>query len=297
MLSQTDESLTKSSFLDKWTNNQDLAFKETLRPGSDIQNWILNRNGWKTGTELSTFLANKKRVLDAGCGNGRVTALLRTFAPKSSEVVGIDLTGAQIAKANLGDIANTTFFEKDLLGDLTDLGKFDFVYCQEVLHHTSNPEGAFQNLVKNCLDKSGTIGIYVYKKKAPMREYADDMLRDILRGKTYEESQELCREITELGKALSETNVKVTVPAVKALEIPAGEYDMQRFIYHFFLKCFWNPDLSMKENVAINYDWYHPQLCSRHTVEEVREWFVNAGLKVTHEIVDYYGITMHGRPC
>jgi hypothetical protein len=70
---------------------------------------------------------------------------------------------------------------------------------------------------------------------------------------------------------------------------------VQRFIYHFFMKCFWNPELSFHDNAVINYDWYHPQLCSRHTVEEVRKWFQRAGLSVTREFVDFYGITMHGR--
>jgi hypothetical protein len=78
------------------------------------------------------------------------------------------------------------------------------------------------------------------------------------------------------------------------LGIEAGEYDVQRLIYHFFLKCFWNPDLEFEANAAINYDWYHPQLCSRHTVEEVRSWFDAAELTVVHSLVDHYGITMRG---
>jgi hypothetical protein len=76
--------------------------------------------------------------------------------------------------------------------------------------------------------------------------------------------------------------------------VEAGEYDVQRFVYHFFMKCFWNPQLSYDENVAINYDWYHPQLCTRHTVPEVDSWFVDGGLQVVHRHVDPYGITFRG---
>lgn len=61
------------------------------------------------------------------------------------------------------------------------------------------------------------------------------------------------------------------------------------------MKCFWNPELDFNENAVINYDWYHPQLCSRHTPEEVRQWFERAGPRVVHECVDFYGITMRGR--
>ena len=47
--------------------------------------------------------------------------------------------------------------------------------------------------------------------------------------------------------------------------------------------------------IVINFDWYHPQNCTRHTTEEVRGWFAKAGLKVTHEFTDFYGITMRGK--
>jgi hypothetical protein len=82
---------------------------------------------------------------------------------------------------------------------------------------------------------------------------------------------------------------------VDILEIEEGEYDLQRFIYHFFMKCFWNPNLTFQENAAINYDWYHPQIATRHRLEEVREWFWQAKLKIVHENVDFYGITVRGK--
>ena len=56
----------------------------------------------------------------------------------------------------------------------------------------------------------------------------------------------------------------------------------------------WNSALSFEENVAINYDWYHPQHASRHTAEEVEGWFRDAGLEITQRCVDPYGITMRG---
>ena len=58
------------------------------------------------------------------------------------------------------------------------------------------------------------------------------------------------------GKALSELSTRVTVPDVPVIGLEAGEYHVQRLIYHLFLKCFWNPDLAFDENAAINYDWY-----------------------------------------
>jgi SAM-dependent methyltransferase len=208
--------------------------------------------------------------------------------------MGIDISAAEVASKNLAKLERVTVRQRDILGDLSDLGLFDIIYCQEVLHHTADPQKAFSNLCR-ILARNGEIAIYVYKKKAPIREFVDDFVRSHISGLPYDQAIETCRQITELGKVLSEKNIKIEVPTVDALEITRGEYDLQRFIYHFFMKCFWNPDLSREDNEAINYDWYHPQLCSRHTVEEIREWFDDESLKITHEFVDHYGITMRGR--
>lgn len=284
---------TARSFKDKWENNRDLAFADTQREGSDIGSWILGRNGWKNHAGLKAYLSDKRRILDGGCGNGRVTALLCEHRVPGAEVMGIDLVAADIARKNLEGCPDVTTRQKDLLGDLSDLGKFDFIYCQEVLHHTNDPRGAFKNLCGR-LAPGGEIAIYVYKIKAPIREFTDDFVRSKIAAMPYEEAMDACREITELGRTLAKTGGKVTVPAVKLLGIEAGEYEVQRFLYHFFAKCFWNPSLSHEDNTAINYDWYHPQNCTRHEPEEIRNWFLENGLDVTHECVDHYGITMRG---
>jgi len=285
---------TAESFRSKWTKNQELVFEETLRVGSDIHTWILNRNGFADEAALRAFLANKHRILDGGCGNGRVTALLQRCAPPTAEVVGIDLVAAPVAAANLAKLPNVQVREKDLLGPLEDLGRFDFIYCQEVLHHTADPEGAFRNLCGR-LAPGGEIAIYVYKRKAPVREFVDDFVRDRIGKLDYDAAMVTARQITALGQALASAGVSVRVPAVDVLEIPEGEYDIQRFVYHFFMKCFWSDALSFEENAVINYDWYHPQLCTRHTLDEIRGWFGAAGLAVVQEHVDFYGITMRGR--
>jgi SAM-dependent methyltransferase len=289
----TQKQQTFTSFFDKWSKNKTLAFSETLKEGSDIFNWIINRNGFSNSKELSNFLSTKNKILDAGCGNGRVTALLHNYAHKNASLTGIDLTAADVAKDNLKHLERIQIFEKDLLTDLSDLGKFDFIYCQEVLHHTSNPKAAFLNLTKN-LEINGEIAIYVYKLKAPIREFADDLIRHRISDLPYEKAMDQMREITEFGKILSELNLKVTLPKVDVIGIEAGEYDVQRIFYHHFFKCFWNPELSYDENVAINYDWYHPQLCTRHTIEEILGWFADADLTVVHQLVDHYGITVRG---
>jgi SAM-dependent methyltransferase len=257
---------TAKSFSEKWHNNRLLAFDETLNENSDIQHWILTRNGLENIEGLKSWLSTRKRVLDAGCGNGRVTALLRRFAPDDTQIVGIDLTAADVAADNLAGASNVHFEKRDLLEDLSGLGEFDLIYCQEVLHHTGDPAGAFRN-VASLLADGGEIAIYVYKIKPPIREFTDDLVRDRISDLPYEEAMTAMRQITELGRALSELKTDVTVPDVSVLGIEAGTYDVQHFIYHFFAKLFWNADMDFEASTAINYDWYHPQFATRHTLE------------------------------
>jgi SAM-dependent methyltransferase len=285
---------TARSFRDKWHRNASLVFKETLREDSSILRWILERNGWDSLDALRVTLTDRRRVLDAGCGNGRVTALLRQCTdPLQTQVVGIDLVSHEVAQSNLADTPNMQFFQADLVDDLDRLGRFDYIYCQEVLHHTSDPARSFGNLV-SLLEPSGEIGIYVYKIKAPVREFTDDYVRGSIAALPYEEAMRLSAQITQLGKALSDLNVKVRVPDVEVLGIEAGEYDVQRLIYNTFAKCFWNPELTTEANGLVNYDWYHPQTATRHTLPEVLGWFAAEGLTVKHQHVDPYGITVRG---
>lgn len=292
-MSKTSPTQTRRSFREKWANSPDAAFASTLTEGSTIQNWILNRNGFETLADLKAYLSDKSRILDGGCGNGRVTALLSSVASSSADVMGIDLNADQVAAENLMGVENVSIRNADLLGDLTSLGKFDFIYCQEVLHHTEDPQGGFNNLV-NQLSEGGEIAIYVYRKKAPVREYVDDYVRNAIKDLPYEEGMEVSKQITELGRRLSEIEATIKTPAIPTLGIPEGEHHIQRFLYHFFMKAFWNPELSYHDNVVVNFDWYHPSTCSRHTLEEVHGWYVEAGLKVIHSYEDEYGITLRG---
>ena len=286
---------TEKSFSDKWKKNTSMFFEDTLNQASNTFNWITTRNGFKNAEEFSAYLESKDLILDAGCGNGRIIALMDSLLPANHDKIfhGIDLVSHEVARENFSNRSNMHFSYGDLThqSSLADLPKFDFIYCQEVLHHTNNPKKSFLNLV-NLLKESGEIAIYVYKKKAVIREFADDMIRDKIANLGYDQALELMRPITELGKMLTELNIKIDVPEIELLDIAAGEYDLQRFFYHFFLKCYWNEQLSQSECDVINYDWYHPQLCHRHTMDEIKGWMSEANLEIRHSYEDHYGITV-----
>jgi SAM-dependent methyltransferase len=287
-----DAEQTSRSFSDKWTKNPTLAISQTLDQSSIFQKWILERNGWSGASHLSDTLSSRTRILDAGCGNGRVTALLASLAPQA-QVLGIDLVELAPARENTRSFPNASFKHASLRNPLSQLGKFDFIYCQEVLHHTGDAKASFNNLVE-ILEPSGEIAIYVYRRKAPAREFMDDLVREKIARLPYDEAMVVCRQITELGRRMSAVEQEIEIEDLDLLGIERGHYTPQRILYNFFLKCYWNPDLSFEENAVINYDWYHPSHCSRHTIDEVEGWFDDARLRITWRRQDLYGITMRG---
>lgn len=88
------------------------------------------------------------------------------------------------------------------------------------------------------LSLGGEITIYAYRLKAPICEFADDIVRDAIKDLPYEEAMRAARAITDLGPKLSELTEEIEVPEVKILGIKAGNYKAQRLLHHFFLKCF-----------------------------------------------------------
>lgn len=291
----TNEIQTAYSFGEKWRSSANFQADGAKSFDSETLNWILGRNGFAILEDLRTFLRERSVILDAGCGNGRILGLFADLVSPETRLFGIDLAAADVARKNLGPKV-----EQVIAGDLTQIDALtalpapDFIYCQEVLHHTSDPAGAFKNLAQILLP-GGEIAIYVYKRKAPVREFTDDHVRRLIEDRDYAQAMDLASDFTRLGKVLTELDVEFDVPEVRCLEIPAGRYTVQRFLYHFFAKCYWNPELSADHNDMINFDWYHPSICSRHTPDEVNGWFESNNLSVVHQYVDEYGITVRGK--
>ena len=295
-MSDHDEAQTKNSFLQKWTSANGFQTGGLASFDSNTLNWILTRNGFESIDELSKYIKQFPVILDAGCGNGRVLGLLAEISGQDQKLFGVDLAAADIARENLMPIPKITVSQADLMefSTLENICSPDFIYCQEVLHHTADPSVSFNNLAR-LLNVGGEIAIYVYKEKAPIREYSDDYVRGQISSLNYGDASKHMLQFAEFGRALSNLQIEIDVPEVTVLGISAGKYDLQRFIYHHFMKCYWNDELSLENNVMINFDWYHPTIASRHTLEEVRTWYMESGIAIIHEHVDEYGITMRGK--
>ena len=103
---------------------------------------------------------------------------------------------------------------------------FDYVYSDQVLHHTKNTQTSFKYLTK-FLKKDGHISIYVYNKKAPIREFADDYIRSKTTKMSVSDCVQFSKDMTILGQSLSGLKKKITIPHdIKLLNIKAGTYDI-----------------------------------------------------------------------
>jgi SAM-dependent methyltransferase len=152
---------------------------------------------------------------------------------------------------------------------------FDFINCDQVIHHTPDPPRTFETLRKK-LKPGGQIATYVYRKKAVIREFVDDYVRDRIKDQPFEQALEVCEAITKLGRALSGLKAQITVEEdIPLLGVAKGTYDVQRFLHWNVLKCFWNDDFDFHTNNVVNADWYHPVYCFRYTPEEFRAWFAS----------------------
>jgi tRNA (cmo5U34)-methyltransferase len=78
-----------------------------------------------------------ERVLDLGCGDGRLTALVLDARPGVVAAVGLDSSPAMLARARdrFRDDARVQVLESDLADPITTLGDFDVVTSGFAIHH------------------------------------------------------------------------------------------------------------------------------------------------------------------
>lgn len=102
-----------------------------------------------------------KKVLDAGCGNGRFAYYAAKYG---AEVWAIDLGSAvEVARRNTEQAGEVQVVQADLHRPPFAQESFDFIYSIGVLHHLPEPEEAFQELLR-YLKPGGEIQIYLYWK-------------------------------------------------------------------------------------------------------------------------------------
>ena len=281
---------TSKSFGFRWNKLPDWGFK----PGHKEVVWSFWKDffGWDGPKQLEELMRGKI-VLDAGCGSG---AALGQFAEYPASLAAVDISEAiRACYARFGTRPNIQFARADLTQLPFREGVFEVIWCSGVLHHTPD---TYQSLaaLRRHLTPDGRIIFYVYVKKAPMREFADDYVRAQVAGLPPDEAWRHMEALTAFARSLSAITGELVIEQdVPDLGFRKGTYNVQRFVYYNLFKCFWNDALSFEDNVDVNFDWYHPRYSHRHTPDEVRGWLETLGLTAEHFHVSDSGISVIAR--
>jgi len=118
---------------------------------------------WPGLLKLTKGVKNDSKILDVGCGNGR---LLEAFKDKNVEYLGVDSSEkfVRLAKSEIrnpkSEIRNGNILE---LGDIAEVN-FDYVFCIAVLHHIPGKDLRIKALrqLKNKVNNEGKIIITVW---------------------------------------------------------------------------------------------------------------------------------------
>jgi ubiquinone/menaquinone biosynthesis C-methylase UbiE len=275
----SNQNQTNDAFSEKWTKYKDSTEKEKLYQLQ--KEWYLTLYGFTDESNLAAFLRTKKYIFDAGCGLGFKTQWFAELAPESI-VVGMDFSeSVKIAAASYKNTKNLFFVKGDIANTQIPKGMIDYVNCDQVIMHTENPEKTFAELTR-LLNKKGEFACYVYAQKALPRELLDDFFRIKCKDMDATALWEMSEQLTELGKRLSELQVSFECPDIPALGIKGGTYDVQRFLYWNFLKCFWNESLGYETSKVTNFDWYSPSNAKRYSKSEFKKLIADHHLTEIH---------------
>lgn len=195
---------------------------------------------------VPSFLTGRK-VLDAGCGNGRYAFI--AAQSKAEIVIGVDISdAAYVAFENTRSVPNVLIVRSDLtqlpLGD--DL---DVLYSVGVLHHTPDAAASFDRLARHC-KVGGLFSAYLYGRGNPILRWTNHVLRN------------------RLFSRLPQTTVGVL------LRVPAALQEIVRRVPLLGPVCVaWVNKVIYWGNYHNMFDAYTAGFTSFHAPEEVEAWY------------------------
>jgi SAM-dependent methyltransferase len=128
-------------------------YEENPFPGFDLAKYktkddLVRQASW-WAHKLDAEIPFDADVIDVGCGTGQLACFLGL---KGRRILGVDYSQRSISLAeSLRDkfhLANVRFQRENILEPSLPDASFDYVFCNGVLHHTSDPYGGFRQLVR-----------------------------------------------------------------------------------------------------------------------------------------------------
>lgn len=274
------QSQTRDAFGFKWAKRDTY---ENPAMQAHMSEWLLEKYCGSNPTVLDGWLSGgPKKILDAGCGAGYSCLLFFGDRLNHHDYLGVDISSSvEVARDRFQERGiKGEFLQADLMNIPIEENSIDIIFSEGVLHHTDNTGEAIMQLAKK-LKSGGKFLFYVYRKKSPLREFTDDHVRGYLENMGDEAAWEALMPLTKFGKTLGELDVEIKVDeAIPYLGIEAGTHSLQRLFYYTICKAFYREDIGLDEMNHINFDWFRPKNCSRHSKAEVEDFCVAAGLDI-----------------
>lgn len=227
-----------------------------------------------------------ERILEVGCGAGRFTQIaLETGA----EVFSFDLSSAvDSAFANNRNASRLYIFQASIYRLPLRKRLFDKIFCMGVLQHCPDPKQAFLSLVP-FLRPGGTIVIDVYSKKGfppPLKYWVRPVTRRIPPKALYAILSGLIPFAFEIKAFVHRA------PAIgrrMAAIIPIGSLSHSDIGLHY-------SDRELKQvKILSAFDMLSPRYDLPQRIEDVRQWFGEAGLVEVEAGFGYNGINARGK--
>ena len=128
----------------------------------NVQAVISQRTAHKEAAFALHHLQLDSCILDVGCGPGSITCDFAALVPHG-HVVGVDIDPAVVdsarQRARRMGLNNIEFRVGDIVEGLTDFqdGKFDTVFCHQLLTHVSDPVAAMREMRRLVNRKKGVV--------------------------------------------------------------------------------------------------------------------------------------------
>ena len=201
----------------------------------------------KTGLSLSELKG--LRILDAGCGGGRYS---KVAGEAGAMVIGVDHTEAvEKASALCSHLPSVQFAQADLKRLPLEPASFDVVFSVGVMHHDANTREVFDAVAK-MVKPGGRMAVWLYRRNQWWQERLNDWLRHRTTAMAPDRLERLCVWGARMG-------------AIPVLNTTLNK--VVSFSNH----------PNHENRICDTFDWYAPEFQHHHTVEELTNWFYEAG--------------------
>jgi 2-polyprenyl-3-methyl-5-hydroxy-6-metoxy-1,4-benzoquinol methylase/uncharacterized protein YbaR (Trm112 family) len=254
-----------AAVFDKRSNESFSLQWEMHRPGDHT--WFKNdadlrRQEFLYSMDLREDELKGRLILDAGCGNGSLTASITRYG---AEVVGLDLSssieGAYQSRFRFanGQAPFVHYVQGNILEPPFAPETFDHIHTTGVLHHTPSTENAFRSFLE--LGKpGGRVYVQLYRRREAWVRITNQMLRAVTTKLPVRTLYQLCYAMVPVHTAL----VRLVARA-RGEATPIAQF-------------------SRRERAISMFDHFSPKYQYRYTPDQVREMFEREGLTAVKDV-------------